>query len=98
MRYYRQRRHRAELIPFGGENHTEQQIESARASTERLEMAVSHLTAFVLIFYGLYAFCRYGLGYDPVRDPYPPSYTIEIPGLTNLQTHSQLERVGMEPP
>ena len=77
-------------LVFGEDDDTEQRIESVRASRERLEMAVNHLTAFVLIFYGLYAFCRFGLGYDPIRDPSPPTHTIEIPGLTNVQPPSKL--------
>lgn len=60
-------------------------VENARASRERLVMAVNHMTAFVLIFYGLYAICRFGFGWDPTRDPPPPSYTINIPGLTHVQ-------------
>lgn len=58
--------------------------ENDAASRERLTMAVNHLTAFVIFFYGLYALCRFGFGYDPIRDSStPPSYTLEIPGITH---------------
>lgn len=94
MQYFRQRRGpteaRTHVLSLGGEHDNNQQIESERASRERLEMAVNHLLAFVLIFYGLYALCRFGLGYDPIRDPPPPSITIEIPWLTNVQSRNKL--------
>eukprot|EP00980_Cylindrotheca_fusiformis_P011942 scaffold2830_cov131-Cylindrotheca_fusiformis.AAC.63 len=49
----------------------------------RLTMAVNHMIAFVLALYGLYAICRFGFGWDPTKDPPPPTYTIHIPGVTN---------------
>lgn len=58
-------------------------LENSRASRERLVMAVNHMTAFVIIFYGLYIICHYGFGWNPLRDPPPPSYTVQIPGLTS---------------
>jgi hypothetical protein len=48
-----------------------------------LTMAVNHMIALVLIFYLLYAICRFGFGWDPTRDPPPPTYTIHIPGITD---------------
>jgi hypothetical protein len=98
MRYFRQRRllpqeeSQTHSLSFGGDDDDTQgrRIESERRDEELLTMAVNHLTAFVLIFYGLYAFCRFGLGYDAIRDPPPPSFTIEIPGLTNTQSHTNL--------
>jgi hypothetical protein len=41
------------------------------------------MVAFVLLFYGLYAICRFGFGWDPTKDAPPPTYTIHIPGITN---------------
>jgi hypothetical protein len=66
----------------------ERSVEAAAvvASRERLVMAVHHMTAFCWIFYGLYALCRFGFGWDPIRDPPPATYTIEIPGLTTTTT------------
>jgi hypothetical protein len=75
---------------------SEQGGDDTRASRERLVMATNHMTAFVVIFYGLYAVCRFGFGWDPIRDPPPATYTIEIPGLTTttteMESHSQLRR------
>ena len=61
-------------------------MEEAVASRERLVMAGHHMTAFCWIFYGLYALCRFGFGWDPIRDPPPASYTVEIPGLTTTSS------------
>jgi hypothetical protein len=49
----------------------------------RITTAVNHMVAFVLLFYGLYAICRFGFGWDPTKDTPPPTYTIHIPGITN---------------
>ena len=68
------------------EDDNESSMEGAVASRERLIMAVHHMTAFCWIFYGLYALCRFGFGWDPIRDPPPATYTIEIPGLTTTTT------------
>lgn len=49
-----------------------------------LTMATNHMIAFVIILYGLYGICRFGFGWDPIRDPPPPNYmTIHIPGVTD---------------
>lgn len=70
------------LLP-SAEDDLERSYAARERSRERLSMAVNHLTAFVLIFYGLYATCRFGLGWDPIRDPPPPTFTVEVPGLTS---------------
>ena len=49
----------------------------------RMKMAINHMIALVLMFYGLYALCRYGFGWDPAKDPPPPTYTLHIPGITD---------------
>lgn len=49
----------------------------------RIKMAVNHMIAFVLLLYGLYAICRFGFGWDPTKDPPPPTYTIHISGITD---------------
>ena len=56
-------------------------------SDSLLIMAINHLLAFVLIFYGLYLFCRIGFGWDAMKDPSPPTYTISIPGITTNDNH-----------
>ena len=48
-----------------------------------LVMAVNHLHAFVVISYLLYAICRFGFGWDPLKDPPPPTYKVHIPGITD---------------
>jgi hypothetical protein len=53
------------------------------ASRRLIIMATNHMFAFVVIFYLLYAICRFGFGWDAVRDPKPPSYTLHIPGITD---------------
>jgi len=66
------------------------------ASRERLVMAIHHMTAFVLIFYGLCLVCRFGFGWDPMKDPPPTSYTIEIPGLTTKMTTTTTTRITID--
>jgi len=79
-------RRRPTTVLTGSHHYAQNDVEDREntiASRERLTMAVNHMTAFVLIFYGLTIICRYGFGWDPIRDPPPPSYTVHIPGLTN---------------
>jgi hypothetical protein len=70
----------AEMI-FGDEN--EGQVLDPR-SRRLLTMATHHLTALVLVLYGLYVLCRIAFGWDPTkRDPPPPTYTIHVKGITD---------------
>ena len=66
-----------EEITTGGDSDDDESSRQLRV------MAINHLTALVLIFYGLYALCRFGFGWDPARDPPPPTYTLHIKGLTD---------------
>lgn len=57
--------------------------EEDASSRNLLTMTTNHMIAFVLILYGLYAICRFGFGWDPARDPPPPTVTIHIHGITD---------------
>ncbi|KAG7362722.1 hypothetical protein IV203_026082 [Nitzschia inconspicua] len=50
-----------------------------------LTLATHHLTALVLILYGLYGICRFGFGWDPtaIGDPPPETYTVHVKGITD---------------
>lgn len=53
-------------------------------SRHLLTVAIHHLTALVLIMYGLYGTCRFGFGWDPATgDLPPPTYTVHIKGITD---------------
>ena len=77
----RRRRHEPTIVLTDDRLQAEDENHHDRRMTT---MAIHHLTALVLIFYGLYAICRFGFGWDPASpDPPPPTYTLHIKGLTD---------------
>ena len=43
-----------------------------------LRMAVNHLLALVVFLYGLYALCRFGLGWTPGSSQPPPTFVVQV--------------------
>jgi hypothetical protein len=78
----RRRRSEAQVILPGDEFQDGSDHDDPSSGQLRV-MAIHHSTALVLIFYALYALCRFGFGWDPARDPPPPTYTVHIKGLTD---------------
>lgn len=70
-----------EVLPLTRHAVVQSEIEAYNEEA-RMTMAINHMVVLVLVFYGLYAICRYGFGWDPARDPPPPTYTLHIPGIT----------------
>lgn len=86
FRHRRRRRPRGVLDEHGVLHDLNEPNDDPRedaATEERLAMATNHMIAFVLIIYGLFLLCKYGFGWDPIKDPAPPSYTLHIRGITD---------------
>lgn len=69
-------------LPLTGHAIVQAEIEAYNEEA-RMKMALNHMIALVLMLYGLYAICKYGFGWDPRRDPPPPTYVLHIPGITD---------------
>lgn len=64
-----------------------QQNTTTTHDNEMVTMATNHMIAFILFMYGLYAICRFGFGWDAIRDPPPQTiYTVHIAGITDDDT------------
>jgi hypothetical protein len=57
--------------------------EEERHSRELLVMAQNHVFGLIVCFYFIFAICRFGFGWNPLKGgPPPPTYTIHILGIT----------------
>jgi hypothetical protein len=53
-----------------------------RHARELLVMAQNHVLGLIVCFYFIFAICRFGFGWNPLKGgPPPPTYTIHIPGI-----------------